>query len=447
MGAMYEHGVDHALELLGIKTAADDSTIKRYGIPTALGLGATGALYALLRKQRLSADPILRAIQKASGGKLTALDYSARSPALAEAIGAKHPHAWMPDWLRKMMIKVTRGADDVRLHRLTHEELPGRADELRQLLRGQKLKPATAVEEIEGALINQGEPWLHRGYRGSVNPTGDIQDAMRIGWDKQREAEFLQKYMPGVGPTPFGTVEDYLTKGMRRRGTEAQTAALQRALLKKRPEGFIIKPRAGAATGDIIRSTDDLTQLLTDPGQKGRWVRDMLENPQSYVVQEHLPIATERRLPFIGGKHHPGQAQLPVEYRVHVVGGRIVPGAISRRYGTVGSLNPLKTRREKQELIRQLQPHLEKLPAQTRQEMLLGMDVVRTPGGQFRVIETNPMGGQSGFLQPDVTHAPTLAPHRVYKAITGRESKPLAAAKALAGGGAAAGLGYAATQN
>jgi hypothetical protein len=445
MEPTYEHGVDHALTVLGVKTAAEESAASQYGLPAALGLGGAGLLYALLRKQRLSADPILRAIQKASKGKLTTLDYSTKGPAFREAMG-HHPHAWMPDWLRKLVIKTTRGVDDVRLRRLQAEDLPQRTDDLRRLIQGKKLRPVTP-EKVEGAVINQGEPLVHRYYKGDVNPTGAIEDQFRIGWDKHLESEFLQKHMPGAGPESYGLISDYLTRAMGKKSTEAQVKALQAALQKKRPGGYIIKPRTAAGTGEIIQGTDDLTQLLRDSGRKGEWTRDMLQNPQHYVVQEHIPIATERRLPFIGRKHHPGKAELPVEYRVHVVGGRIVPEAISRRYGTVGGLNPLRTRREKQELIRQLQPQLERLPEKARSGMVMGMDVAKTRGGQYRIIESNPMGGQSGFLQPDITHAPTLSPHKVYKAITGRESKPLAAAKALAGGGAAAGLGYAATRD
>lgn len=446
MVEMYDQDIDRAFEILGVKTAAEEPTtaMGQYGVPAALGIGGAGLLYGLLRKQRFAADPILRAIQRASGGKLTALDYSTKDPAFREAL-KKHPHSWMPDWLRKMVIKMTRGVDDVKLHRLKTEDLPQRTDELQRLMRGKKLKPATP-QEVEGAVINQGEPLLHRQYRGDVNPTGNIEDQFRIGWDKHLESEFLQKHMPGAGPESYGLISDYLTRAVGKKSTEAQVQALQRALQKKRPGGYIIKPRTAAGTGEIIQGTDDLTQLLRDPSRRGEWTRDMLQNPQHYVVQERIPIATERRLPFVGRKHHPGKAELPVEYRVHVVGGRIVPEAISRRYGTVGGLNPLKTRREKQELIRQLQPQLEQLPEKARSGMLMGMDVARTQGGKYRVIESNPMGGQSGFLQPDITHAPTLSPHKVYKAVTGRESKPLAAAKALAGGGAAARLGYAATQ-
>lgn len=408
-----------------------------------LGLGGLGtaATYALLRKVRLSGNPVLRAIQKASKGKLTGVDYSTRSPALQEAIGVKHPHAWMPDWLRRPVMKLTRGVDEVKLHQLTHEQLPERHQAIMDILQRRTPKKVPQ-QQIEGAAVNFGEPALGRHYRGDVTPTGNIEDALRLAADKHLEAQWLERVMPGLGPKPYGTVQDFLRS--RARDPAKRIAQLQRKLQKAQPGGFIIKPRSAAATGDVIKSTDDLMELMHAPGQKGEWVREMLKRPEQFVVQESIPIATERRIPFFGRKQHAGRAEMPVEYRVHTVGGQIVPGATVRRYPTTGALNPFKTWRERRELTRQLQPHLDKLPAQQRDQMMMGMDVVRTPQGQFRVIETNPIGGQSGFLAPDITHAPTLAPHRVYRAITGRTSKPLAAATALGAGGTVAGTAAAA---
>lgn len=413
MTPFYKYGVQNALDQLGL--ADQEKPLWRRALPAALGLGGSAALYALLRKQRLSTDPILRAIQKASKGKVTAL----------ETAGASHNVA---PWLERQIIKLTRGADDVVLRKMT-PQLEQTLDQIKaKALRGEKL-PAIKPTRVEGTVQNYTDPELSALYRGDVNPTGNITETLRTQNDKLLEAQLLHQHMPGVGPKPLGTIRDYTPSG------KGSLADIQQNLRAQHPEGYIIKPRSGPSTGgDIIMHSDDLTQLT---GKRKTWAERMLQKPEEFIVQEKMPLATEKRIPIFGRKYHPGREELPAEWRIHTVGGRIVPKAMSRRYPTMSALNPFKTWKEKREIIRQIQPQLEKLPEAYRKEMMMAMDVARTPQGTYRIIETNP-GGQSGFLAPDVMKIPTTAPHQVYKAVTGRESKPLAAAKAILGGGALA---------
>jgi len=414
MSSPYQRGLQHALSRLGLRKKEKPAWQK--ALPAMVGLGGSAALYALLRKQRLSLNPVLRAIQKASKGKVTALEYS----------GGSHPK--LPEWLERQIIKLTRGADDVKLHRMTPIARNQAFNQLEQQVLEHGTLPQFNPTRIEGAAHNYFDPYLGTQYRGSVNPSSNIRETLEL-LDKQHEAEVLHKVMPGIGPKSFGTAGDYLpVQGL-------TLSDLQNNLRTAHPEGYIIKPRRAGATGDVITHTDDLTALQ---GKRQAWAQALLKNPEHFVVQENIPFATERRIPYFSRKYHPGRAQLPVEYRLHTVGGQIVPEAMIRRYPTLGGLNPFRTAKEKRELVRQLQPQLDKLPEAYRQDMMMALDAIKTPEGKWRLIETNP-GGRSGFLAPDVSHVPTLAPHHVYKAITGRTSKPLATVKSLAGGAAAAG--------
>lgn len=429
-------GAERALDQLGI---TKPSALRQYGAPAAAGIGATGLLYALLRKQKLSADPILRALQRGSKGRLTALDYSAsKSPGLNATLG-NHPHKNMPEWLQKLIMKITRGVDDVKLHRLIESDLPQRERAVGNILRGNRRPPAVRrVTDVEGAVLNQAEPILQQRFRGDINLSGNYRDALRMG-DKHHEAMILDKYMPGVGPAPIGTAGQLIPEELLGNSPEKQLAALTKSL-KGTPGGYIIKARSGGNTGPsaLLDEADDLTQLYRAQGPKGDMIRRVVSDPHAYVVQERIPLASEKLLPFTSYRQG-GRTHVPIEFRTHVVNGRIVPDAVTRRYPTVGALNPFETRRMRKEIVDQLQPQLDKLPERYRNELTMALDTGRTTDGTWRIIETNPSGGQSGFMQPDMSGVPTLTPHRVYRAITGRESKPLAAAKALAGGGLAAG--------
>lgn len=429
----YIQGKNRVLETLGLQQP--DKPAWQHAIAPALGLGATAGLYALLRKQRISPDKILGALQRSSKGRMAIIASSQKG-----AIPGTHPG--LPDWLSRILIKATRGADDVIMHKPTPEELATIPERWGKMMSGSRAKDPR-VRKVRGAVMNSANPTYSQFYQGDAEVGHDIRRTHRLR-DKLREAKLLHRYMPGVGPKPYGTVKKYLRSAIDE-PVEAQLANLQAQLQKAHPQGYVVKPRHAGATGDIIHNEHNLIDLARGNNQKSKWVQDMIQNPDAYVVQERIPIATEARLPLIGRQYLPGSSRLPAEMRFHVIGGRIIPDAIIPRYPGAGVFNPFRRMREKRELIRQLQPEIDKLPEVYRRDLMYGADAVRTPENKWRIIETNP-GEHSGFMQPDITHIPTTLPHAIYKAVTGRHSPVAAGTKALLGGGALAGTAVAAQE-
>lgn len=439
----YKQGADTVLQRLGLQQPEESGW--RKALPWLGGAAGTAALYGLLRRVRLSKNPALRKIQEAAKGKLTGIEERGSAMGMLANHAPKLPQSiqtWLknktgiddirdimvalPTHWQKRLLKLTRGVDDVRF---TDPALEAELEPiLHRLTRNPKAVSPITPEKIEGGLFNFRPPEHHLMFRGSANPTGNVRDT-RLLEDKALETRVMQEYMPEVSPKLYGTPKKFIQPN-------ESAEVLQQRLQAMHPEGYIIKPRFGAAAGDVLTNKHNLQELAQGGGQRQEWITDMLKKPDDYIVQSRLPILTEKRMPIWGKKYHPGAAELPVEYRVHTVGGRIIPGAMIRRYPTTGALNPFKTWLERRRLIREIQPQFDKLPAKYRDELSMALDVAKTSKG-FKLIETNP-GGQSGFLAPDYIGIPSTAPHQVYKAITGRTSKPMAVAKALTGGGAIA---------
>jgi len=425
-------------ELVKCSSRSDD---KRHSWRRTLALGAGAAAaygaYRHARKVRLSDNPLLRALQSRAKGRLTHID----------ALDANvHPARGV----RKKLKELVRGVDEIIEETPAKWERRYRHIEYPVWHEGKTKLPPRAVERasgkrrprIRGAVHAIGYPSQALGYKSDLRLGSNLTDILRLGGSKLEEAKYLAR-TGAVAKTESATaaVRSAIGSGKRKLNAAEKLDALQRTLAKKFPKGYVLKPVSGAASGGVPTHQQRWASLLRggDP-EHARWVRDVLKNPQKYVVQEYIPIAKERALfvktPKSGGKARKIQLgrTVPYEYRVHVVGGKVVPGASLHRWAVGREVNPFR-RREIREMEAFVQDTLNKLPRKSR-GVPMAIDVAKLKNGGWKIIEANP-GGESGFLIPDVTKTVSKAPHAVYKAVTGRSSKAEASAKALGAGGAA----------
>jgi len=405
------------------KTGADGEetpSLLRRALPAALGLAAGAGAYKYLRKVRFSKDPGVRKMQEAAKGRLTHVE--ALDP------GEKKPGA-----LGRFYTKHVRGVDDV-----IYE--PRRKVHAREQMTSAQLDKIQP-QKIEGAVQTFGEPHQARAFRGDFNVTPDPGLAQRLGENKLFEAKILRKIQGGA-PRSDSMIK-YIAPGSK--ATPEMMDQIQANLKKKYPNGYVIKPINDAASGGVPTHKSNFREILTsktDSAHKG-WMREMVDDPKEYMVQEYIPINKTRRAISIpsatDGQDRRTQIMKMVddEWRVHVVDGRVVPGSTHHRWalGTVRS--------EIEGVDAFMQKVLDKMPAKARKAPM-GVDVVRDVHGNYRIMELNG-GGQSGFLLPHIPD-PTSRKHKAarnyYRHVTGRASKSDAAARAL---GAAGTVGGAAT--
>jgi hypothetical protein len=359
-----------------VKVAAKEKSRLRKLVTLGAGAGAAYGVYRYGRKVRLAKDPMLRSMQRKAKGRLTHVEEL--ETGIKPAAG-----------VRKKVKEAVRGIDEL------IEETP---KQWRSRWEGyQRGEPIKKVRKVEGAVHSMGEPIAHRAYPSDLPLAKRFKQILRV--------------------------------------------ALQARLNKKFPQGYVIKPVVGEASGGVPTHQTRFADLLAGKGapQHKKWMSDMLDDPTDYMVQEYIPIARERVLlskpPFAAGragrKVRLGK-EVPAEYRVHVFGGKVIPGASSHRWA-IGQ--EIHRRGKFRELDKFVQENIDKLPA-SRVHMPMALDVARTADGKWRIIEAN-IGGQSGFLTPDTTRTLSMAPHAVYRGITGRSSKPAATVKGLLAGGAA----------
>jgi len=285
--------------------------------------------------------------------------------------------------------------------------------------------------KVEGAVFAGGHIDPGAGYqvRSDINLIQKPENIFRMQ-DKVRESKILNRSLKGALPN-----SEYAGRFLKRKGSPiSRLRALQAKLRAQYGDaGYVMKQVHGSDTkGRILTHSDDLVSVYKskdDP--RKRWVHEMLRNPNSMLVQERIPMAQERVL--YGRMRGKRVHTVPSEYRVHVIDGQVVPKATYQRWSATSNLNPFKSRSRRQ-AEQEVQALLNNLPKKYRRGTPMALDVVRDTNGRLRLIETN-MGGNSGFLQPDVTGAKTLAGHRLYKTVTGRDSPAMAAIKGLGYGG------------
>lgn len=369
-------------------------------LPYIAGLGAAAIGYGLHRKVRLSSDPMLRATQQASKGRITALS------------ALEYGEKTRP--LHNLKKKLLRGVDEV-------VEVP-----YAQWSKG----PLKTPKKVRGAVIaHEAEDALAPSYSGDLNLTSNTKLIAKLE-NKLHEARIWNKEVPGALPKTVQLSSLY-QKGM-------PLDTLQATLQKRFPAGYIVKPSVANASGEVLTHEQNFSAALKDPTTSPRslqWLKELRLKPHKFIAQEYIPIAKDT--PLASRFKHQLQYRKPVnaEYRVHVVEGKVVPGATSHKWGGPLSHDP----REISRIEQATQAYLEQLPAEYKRGVPMAMDVVRDINGNYRIIETN-AGGQSGYMAPDSSKLYwTSAPHAFYKHVTGRDSQLMAALKALGYGGIVAG--------
>jgi hypothetical protein len=159
---------------------------------------------------------------------------------------------------------------------------------------------------------------------------------------------------------------------------------------------------------------DDLQPMLNNhPFQSGRTLHALMENPESVIIQEKLPLKkfTKKNLPL---NKQPFQ-----EFRVHTVKGQVIPGGSAHRWSDMHTITDRKTMKAAEAFV---QTVMDKLPDEVKKKAALSPDVVQLEDGSFKIIEMN-AGGDSGFLHPVTEGMPIFKPaHNMVEAVTGRET-------------------------
>ena len=402
------------------KTAEDESFVSRHRNSLGLGVGTVAGVgaYLLGRRVKLSKDPVLRAMQVKSKGNLTHLDVLPK-----EMEGVQRPP----------LEGLFRGGKVVSM---SEEEAAKRSA---AIARGEA-QPL----QIRGAIQTAASPDELRAVQSdlplSTTPKEFMSGELR---GKLREAEYLR-------PTGIAAKSESAAPYLKTRDPDDMKTldALQEQLSAQYPKGYVVKPTMGSFAPGVPTHEHRFADILQGKGspEHQQWMKELLRDPDKYMVQEHVPIAKERAL-LSSPPVKPGEksrrlqvgAEVPVEYRVHAYGGRVVPGASVHRWAGGSELSPLR-RKEIREMENVVQGAIDKLPV-NREGIPMAMDVVRTPSGEWRIIEGN-IGTQSGFMGPQVGRfpLPSKPGHALYKAVTGRQSPLEAGIKATAVGGATTAL-------
>jgi hypothetical protein len=266
-----------------------------------------------------------------------------------------------------------------------------------------------------------------RYFVGTRNPVIQQRQLMElISNDKWEEAKLLMKYVPDAFPKT-----ENLAELLRQLGLDPAASALPRpqllvrisqALRERFPQGFFLKPVAGfnsagtfpteksdfasiyeAYMADVkpviqrrmAETGGDATvvhlELKAMPNYSGRVLEDLLDHPEKVIIQQKLR-------PAFGSivQTPEGPKPLILEYRVHVVEGKVLVGGTQTRWEDARSVSPEAFARVEafaQRVVNQLPPSMRK--------MCFAMDVMQTENGLYKVIELN-AGGDSGYLYPDI---------------------------------------------
>ena len=409
----------------------------------AAGLGAYG-LARLPKFESAKKFPLLRQIQEASKGKMYSTPY-----------------------------------DNVDLSKLTPKQR-----RMRELIRGQEIdindpKQLKKLKEEGGALwdwtMDDPPPGVLSPALGATKDP-KVQDAR---WDlfkdlenKANEARLLAKHAPGTGPRTM-TISDMMYKhNLPELYEDMPREELHRALkqyqtaMKKEFGDYIVKPTSGGAASsgvfptektDLVKEHDLWSNKLKKQfdfemeaspemnpvmekfrkmeGFKGQTIDEMMLD--NAIIQERLPL--EQWTGRTAEKMRAAGQAPSKEYRLHVVGGKVIPSLATPRYYPKDPrmiLEFLKARKAAKWAQKNV---IDKLPTDER-SLSYALDVAPIQGGGFKVIETNP-GAGSGLLDPAKN---PFAQHHLHRAITGRHTKPMAAAIGLGTGLGTAGAGYAA---
>lgn len=406
-----------------VKIAAKEKKKKKSLLRKAVTVAAGGAAaygaYRYGRKIRLSKDPLLRRMQEKAKGRSSIVDVL---PAGSEKL--KRPP--------KEIERIFRAGDD--LHEIPEAAAIDRANKV-MVGKAEPLK-------IKGAIQTAADPHELKGIKSDLALSSTPKEFAegKIA-DKLQEAKYLEA--TGIG-AKSESAAGYMEK-VKAGAPKSDMAALdelQATLSKKYPNGYVVKPIGEAYAPGVPTHKQRFADILGPNGnpEHKKWMRGVLDKSDDYMVQEYIPIAKERGL-LAKRPVKPGEAarkvrlggEVPTEYRVHVYGGKVVPGATVHRWAGGAELNPFR-RKEIQQMEAEIQKAIGKLPG-NRTKIPMAMDVVKDTSGKWRIIEAN-IGTQSGFMGPQVGRVPipSKPAHALYKATTGRQSKLEAGLKATAAG-------------
>jgi hypothetical protein len=231
-----------------------------------------------------------------------------------------------------------------------------------------------------------------------------------------------------------GKIEEY--RATRKHGLKLPKTT--RARGKTIPEGMVAKRSSGSMSGTVVRQKDiakfnakspilknyktlrsELSKrmksgsidssyvgraLSTHPGHRMYLTEQFLKSPKKFVLQPGINIKNE--------------------YRVHTLYGEPM-GITNKRFG-MSFGNREEAEAAAKRLLKNVDPKL--------RDNMMALDLAQDRKGKWHIIETN-AGPQSGFLTPGTTSLIAPGPHQLYKYVTGRYSRPIASAGALAAAG------------
>jgi hypothetical protein len=267
-----------------------------------------------------------------------------------------------------------------------------------------------------------------------------------VVFDPESTHHSLSKHMVGkvdktVRAISKGKLEEYkVTKKMGLKLPKTNTLSSASTLGK----GEIAKPARGSQARLAITKSDIESHNPNDPLLKNfkqlRSVLHKLRNSKK-LTDENI-ISTKLN-------HHPGyrkwlteraiknpskfvrqpKIDISKEYRVHALHG--MPLGITAGRHALLPMGHGEVEHATRKLLTKVHPDLK--------NNLLAIDIAKDKKGKWHIIETNP-GPDSGFLTP-TNMIDIRGPHKFYRALTGKQSKPAAT---VAGLGAAGAAGYAA---
>lgn len=299
-----------------------------------------------------------------------------------------------------------------------------------EFLYGAKILYTEDVDLSKGPTRVKGTVWhstveQSRFYIGSHNPVLEELDLLKkLENDKWFEAEVLQRHAPEAFPKTenMANVLDELGVDLSKVSPPQRAAAaaqLSARLRKRYPEGFFMKSIDGfdsdgqfptektdfASTykeykrgaepkmAKLSRANPDTVvvhqEMKGTPGYEGRFIDELFRDPRRIILQERLRIS-------IASTVQDGSSirKILLEYRVHVVQGRVLKGGTLSRWDYASPSSG-----ELRRVERFVQGVLDRLPEEFRR-LSYAIDVLATENGILKIIELN-TGGDSGYLYPD----------------------------------------------
>lgn len=390
----YTQGRASALTALGVKTAAKDdkskSSIKDY-LPILLGTAglAAGGIggYKWLRKQRLSANPLLRKLQQEAGDKTFEVATHAPAGSMGKAIR-----------------RILYGAPDIS----SEVQAAGKA--------GKTLAR-------EGVVLHHGSPYSQLPVEGAININAPSEGLTKALADKSSFGKiFKQVQEQAPSNVEYIPKTEDLRDVLKAFGGDYDKALAH--LKEALPGGFLIKP-TDESLGDVASFISESTPRDSDK------LRMALQNPGGFILQEKLPIQSEYRVHTINGVPFTATHRRAPEGAF-----RSAWDSLTKKMGLgAGGFAHLPVSGEERDALLKFVEESNKPLAEhyAGAPVHQAFDVARLPDGSFRLIESNPTPGT--FNNPAISR-------KLQEMVTGRMHQDKALLGAAGLGLGAGGLGY-----